>query len=78
MNPEACTFLNQRSQIFSFLAYFKNKEDLLDHLKSNVLLLEGENIQKTSKAQTPSSSASSSCDLQDNEDDCFDINIDED
>jgi len=73
--------LNQKSQLAAFLASSKSKESLAQNLKEVLQLLQQEEEKKSSKKEVESSEDIDDQDddpFYQNEDDCFDISLEED
>ncbi|QHO49884.1 uncharacterized protein DS421_1g17870 [Arachis hypogaea] len=73
-NHEESIFLNQKDQIVAALAGAQSKETLAKYLHQIMQMIEEDKAHK----EDPTSSAKSSSDYNQNEDDCFGINLGED
>ncbi|QHO38329.1 uncharacterized protein DS421_4g119410 [Arachis hypogaea] len=72
-DPETASFLNQKAQIAVALAGAQSKESLAKHLQQIMQMIEEDEKHK----ENPTSSAESSSDYNQNEDDCFGIDLGE-
>ncbi|XLU98374.1 hypothetical protein S245_012714, partial [Arachis hypogaea] len=70
-DPETASFLNQKAQIAVALAGAQSKESLAKHLQQIMQMIEEDEKHK----ENPTSSAESSSDYNQNEDDCFGIDL---
>ncbi|QHN77176.1 uncharacterized protein DS421_19g650370 [Arachis hypogaea] len=71
---EESIFLSQKAQIAAALVGAQSKETLAKHLQQIMQMIEEDKAHK----EDPTSSAESSSDYNQNEDDCFGINLGED
>ncbi|QHN85818.1 uncharacterized protein DS421_16g540640 [Arachis hypogaea] len=76
MYQETSIFLNQKAQIAAALVESQSKESFTKNLQQILQLLQAEEDQEG--RQDPNSSTTSSSDYNQNEDDCFRINLQED
>ena len=80
-DPKTSLFLNQKSQLATFLASSKSKESLAQNLKEVLQLLQQEEDEEPSNKEAESSEDIDDQDddpFYQNEDDCFGISLEDD
>ncbi|KAJ1431536.1 Enzymatic polyprotein [Sesbania bispinosa] len=77
-DPETSLFLNQKVKITAALAASQSKESFAKNLQNILKLIQNDEVESSKKVPSSVSSAASSGDINQNEDDCFGIDLGED